>query len=458
MGRLSKAGLKRGVKAIAAVAPPQWRKSPLYWKWRLFLGRAENWSPAKIRAWQLKALQGTVRHAFEKTEGYRDLYRKAGVAPRDIRSLDDVRRLPFVTKRMIQENLEAFSVARLGRLYVTTGGSTGIPFGFYTTRGELAAEMAFMHSGWSRHGFRLGDACAVLRGAHIGSETEPMCYDRYARELNLSSYFLDARRLPLYLAGIRERRIRVMQAYPSAFNIFSDLVIDAGLAGEVALDLVLLGSENTYDWQLAKFKKAFPATRFCSWYGQAERVILAPWCRSERKYHVWPFYGLTEVLGPGDAEVPEGGEGELVGTGFHTGVTPLIRYRTMDIAVKGAARCAACGRQFQLLDRIEGRAHEFIVTRTGRHISMTAINMHDRIFDGLSEFQFVQERAGAVVFRFVPKREIAAAAIDAIRRGLMRKLGSDVDLTMTAVAEIGRTPSGKRRFLDQRLPVKYGDI
>jgi phenylacetate-CoA ligase len=186
--------------------------------------------------------------------------------------------------------------------------------------------------------------------------------------------------------------------------------------------------------------------------------VLAPWCDQARVYHSWPFYGITEVLGDGDRDVGAGEEGEIVGTSFHQQITPFIRYRTMDRAVRGPAQCAACGRQFPLLSRLSGRQQEVIVTRTGRYISMTAINMHDDIFDCLRQFQFRQERPGEVVFHYVSKGgPLPAAELAKIERGLAAKLGSDVTLASQQVPEIPRTRSGKYRFLDQRLPIRYGD-
>jgi phenylacetate-CoA ligase len=147
----------------------------------------------------------------------------------------------------------------------------------------------------------------------------------------------------------------------------------------------------------------------------------------------------------------------LVGTSLLNFVTPFIRYRTMDLAVAGPIGCADCGRKFQLLEKIVGRSHEVIVTGTGRHISMTAINMHDRSFDDLRQFQFYQDTPGRVEFKFIPKSELSPSQIEQLRQTLASKFGSDTVLTLTAVKEIPRTKSGKYRFLDQRLNIKYGD-
>ncbi|MCL4685390.1 phenylacetate--CoA ligase family protein [Myxococcota bacterium] len=448
---------KARMKQFAGWVPPSLRQPRAYRRWRRFLVEAQRWPAARIEAWQLEQLRDLIRHAIANCEGYRDLYRRAGIRAKDIRSKADLRSVPFTTKEMFQNDIAAFTIAGGGR-YTTTGGSTGIPFGFFEARQTAEIEAAFMHTGWAWMGWRLDQRSAVLRGSFVGTAEDFRTYDSFARQLALSSYYLTPGSVTAYLDSIREYGIRVLQAYPSTLNLLCDLIQEKGLQGRLDLDLILLGSENVYDWQLEKFGRTFPQTRVFSWYGHCEKAILAPWCEQTRLFHAWPFYGLTEIVDPDERETDEGVEGEIVGTSFHQRITPFIRYRTMDRAVKGPPSCVQCGRQFQILSRIAGRSHEVIVTRTGRFISMTAINMHDNVFDGLRQFQFRQEEPGELVFNYVPKGgQLSASEIEKIRRSLLFKFGEDVKVALQPVSEIPRTKAGKFRFLDQRLPIRYGD-
>lgn len=457
LNRLSR-GQKDRLKRALAIVPPGLRQPFAYRRWRRFLAAAQYWPEEKIRQWQIENLRQIVRHAVERTEGYRELYRKAGIKPDDIRSQEDIRHLPFTTKETFRDNLAAFSVQQAGGRYVTTGGSTGIPFGFYELSSMQEIESAFMHTGWSWTGWRLGRPSAVLRGGFVGTETSWSQDQPFHREFALSSYFLTAKTVAAYVDAMRARAIRVLQAYPSSLNLLCDLVKEQNLRGRLVLDVILLGSENVYEWQLEKFEETFPEARLFAWYGHCEKAVMAPWCETNRRFHAWPFYGLTEIVDSDGAVVDEGEEGEIVGTSFHQRLTPFIRYRTMDRAVKGPSSCPDCGRAFSVLSKISGRAHEVIVTRTGRYISMTAINMHDDIFDNLRQFQFFQETPGEVVFHYVSKNGGLPATEEVkIRQRLMVKLGEDVALKLRPVPEIPRTKSGKFRFLDQRLPIQYGD-
>lgn len=447
------------LRRLLAVVPPEVRQPRVYRYWVDFLQNAQRWPAERIRSWQLERLQKIVELAIVGTEGYRELYKKVGLTSgQDLRDLSDLRRLPFTSKQLFRDNLSAFAVAGKTGRYITTGGSTGIPFGFRETFETSSVEDAFMHAGWSWTGWKLGTPSAVLRGGYVGSADAISCWDPFSRELALSSYFLTAESLPRYVSEVEARGLRVLQAYPSSMNLLCDLIKERKFGGRLPLENVFLGSENVYPWQLDKFRIMFPRTRFFAWYGHCEKAVLAPWCEQTTRFHAWPFYGVTEVLADNGHEAREGQEGEIVGTGFHQELTPFIRYRTMDHAEKGPGRCEQCGREFPMLNRIMGRAHEVIVTKSGRYISMTAINMHDDIFDGLRQFQFLQETPGRVTFKYVPKERILPAEGQRkIAGGLRLKLGDDMVLELERVDEIPRTQSGKYRFLDQRMDVRYGD-
>ncbi|HMP89038.1 MAG TPA: glycosyltransferase [Kiritimatiellia bacterium] len=445
------------VRKVASVVPLSLRMGNKYWWWLKFLKASQHWSKDQITEWQFRRLREMLDFAYRETDGYRQLYKAAGITPEDIRSPDDFRHVPFVTKEMIRDNLEGFSSRHPRRRYGTTGGSTGIPFGFYHSNEARQIENAFMHSCWSWVGWKLGTQSGILRGGYVGSPESISQYDPYLRELRLSSYFLTSATLPKYVEAIKSRGIAVLQAYPSSLNLFCDLLRQNPGTETPPLQLILLGSENIYDWQMEKFRATFPRATIFGWYGQSEQVILAPWCEKNTRYHARPFYSYTELLNDNNDPVSDGEEGELVGTNFHNLHTPFIRYRTMDRAVRGGASCPDCGRQFMVLDRIIGRAQEVIVTSAGRYISMTAINMHDELFDGIRQFQFYQDSPGHVTFKYVPSPNLTRDAPARIREKLKQKLGTDVQLTMKHVSQIPRTRSGKFRFLDQRLEISYGD-
>jgi phenylacetate-CoA ligase len=138
--------------------------------------------------------------------------------------------------------------------------------------------------------------------------------------------------------------------------------------------------------------------------------------------------------------------------------TPFIRYRTGDFALLQGWHCASCGRPYQIWKRIEGRLQEFIVTGTGRAISMTSINMHDGVFDFFKQFQFHQVERGKVTLKYIPKPGCTSDVLADVRRRLLIKFGEDTELAFVSVQQIPLTARGKHRFLVQELPLTYHDL
>lgn len=142
-------------------------KNQDYVAWREFLKGAEGWSQEQIAEYQLSEVRRMARHAYEKTTAYRSLYDQVGVNPDAIRTLEDLCRFPCVEKEMIRDALEDFSAPVEGRVHIATGGSTGIPFGFYREPQAFSKELASKAHQYDRIGWKEGDRQIVLRGLPI---------------------------------------------------------------------------------------------------------------------------------------------------------------------------------------------------------------------------------------------------------------------------------------------------
>ena len=431
-------------------APHQDLRNPHYRAWRDFLAGAEGWNEKRIQDYQRAELEQAVRHAFQTTRGYRGLFESAGFEPGEPLTPDTFRRLPFVEKEMIRDRLEDFTSFKTRCDYVTTGGSTGIPFGFYREPAAFARELASKAHQYRRIGWREGDPQIVNAKSRI---------QRYPRfnELRCSSYHLTPDRMEKYRLAALRYRPRWLRCYPSSGFLFAKYLEETGR--EFApLKGILCASENLYDYQKETLRRVF-GCRVFSHYGHYELAVLAGFCEHEDTYHVLPQYGFAELLdSAGNPVTTPGQVGEIVATSFLMRATPFIRYRTRDFAVFKSHGCAACGRPYDVWERIEGRLQEFVITGTGRLISMTAINMHDDVFDHVKQFQFVQDQRGVVTFTYVPKTTCVNGVVANMRSRLAVKFGDDMELRMQPVRDIAPTARGKHRFLIQKLPVQHHDF
>jgi phenylacetate-CoA ligase len=429
--------------------------NPIYLAWREILRSSESWKEEQIERYQLNRVKYMIRYAYENTVGYRALYDLVGLSPDSLRSVDDLGRFPFIEKKILQERLEDFSVKMKNRNYVTTGGSTGIPVGIFRDPEAFAKELASKAYQYYRIGWKEGDRQIVFRGLPIDTE-DHMVFVSEFNELRCSSYHLIPEQMEIYCRRAWEYQPEWLRCYPSSGYILARWLEEKG-GRFPPIKGVLCASENLYDFQKKKLGDIFRARVF-SHYGHYELAVLAGFCEYEDTYHVLPQYGYAELIDQNGKSVKEPGRiGEIVATSFIMYATPLIRYRTNDFAVLKSWECPACHRPYQIWERIEGRLQEFIITRRGRLISMTAVNFHDDIFDQISQFQFYQEEKGKVVFRYIPKATFNSLALQGIERKLGAKLGEDVDLSFEPVDKIVLTARGKHRFLIQKLPITFSD-
>nr|WP_231476718.1 phenylacetate--CoA ligase family protein [Methanoculleus sp. MH98A] len=434
-----------------------------YIKTYTLLRESRQWNREELAAYQAQALARLLDHAYENVPYYRRVFQERGLVPEDIRGPEELELLPFLTREDLQNNLpdlKARNYPESAFEYVTTGGSTGIPVGFYYEKGvSRAREWAFMKTQWDRVGYRFADRCVVLRGYIVGSAKDGVFWKKtlFGRWLLMSSHHMTEETLPAYIDRIKRFKPRFIQAYPSVATILARYMQEHGIEPFPTVRAILCGSENLYPWQRDLLEEVF-GCRVFSWYGNSEQTVLAGECEESTHYHIFPEYGIVELIGRDGRPVKgPGAMGEVVTTGLINPICPLIRYRTMDVAVLGADSCT-CGRAYPMLERVEGRLQEFIVTKNRRFISMTAVNMHSDIFDNVAQFQFHQEKEGEALLRIVRKPGYSDRDTERILRELDRKFDGDVDVTICFVDEIPRTRRGKYQFLIQELPLGHAGI
>lgn len=445
-----------GAQLLYGLVSPDLHYGPEYRRWRRLLSSSEGCSAHEHARWQEIQVADLLAHCFRNVPFYREWLQLTGHRAEDFQTLEDLRRLPTVGKVEIQENLNRFvarNYRRSALRYATTGGSTGIPFGFFNSAAMAAREAAFVSHIWGEHGYRpWKDRCAVLRGVFVrGPWGENYYYNPFRRELHLSSYALTEANALAYVERTRNFRTFYLQAYPSAVSLWAQYLDGQPLARGL-FRTIFTASENLYPAQRRQIERVFDC-RVVDFYGQAEHVAMARQCEASTKYHFFPQYGIVEFLDPsGDTVVQPGRIAELVATGFLNRATPMVRYRTGDLVVTATGPCP-CGRNYPLVERIEGRLQELLVTPDGRRVSMTAINMHNDLFDRVRQFQFEQDRPDRVMLKIVPRPGYSDADTTRIGAEVGTKIGTTVRLYIEMRDQIPPGPGGKHCFLIQRLPL-----
>lgn len=446
--------LPRGAKRATGWAyrqlPERIRRGGHYRAFKQLAEEGENWTRERIRDFQREELRKVLEHAQRHCPFYRERFKEAGFDAASFREAEDLDRAPLLAKPDLLEHREAMvsqALPESARLYITTGGSTGVPVGFYLQKGiSRPKEQAFLETMWKRGGYFDGARLVLLRGHVTTTKADGRIssYDATRDWLMLSSYHLTLERLPRYLDEVQSFQPDLLYVYPSSALQLAEFLQAAKTRWPVPLRGLLCGSERITGPQRRLLEQVF-GCRAYSWYGHSERVVLAAEGRRSQHYHFVPQYGFAE-FGPPNEE----GLREVIGTSFHNLAMPLIRYRTGDY-VRLAANETELELPVPAAIEIAGREQEFLVSGTGRKISLTAFNMHDAVFDDLYAVQFYQERPGHAEFRYVAGPRFERARLASVESGIRQKLGDDFQIELKQVRDVEKTAAGKHRWIVSNL-------
>ncbi|TFH02353.1 MAG: phenylacetate--CoA ligase family protein [Calditrichales bacterium] len=423
----------------------------VYASTRRLILKTERFDQDQWKAYHFNQLSGLIGYAWEQIPGYRDLWSGAGFNPDQFKSLDDMRRIPYLTKDILKQDITLFTNFKSGKVIkTTTGGSVGIPLTFYQAQKNRLIEKAFIHDLWSRRypPISLSTHSTILRGRKTRGthHYDPM------HGLLLSAFELTLENVKLFLEAIEKCKNPLLHAYPSALYVMATMMRDNHLSLHHHFEGIMLGSEPLYDYQRERISEVFN-TPITHWYGLGEKTVLAGNCETDNRFHIYPQYGYAELLDKHGNHVKIGESGEIIGSAYWNRTTPFIRYRSLDYAVRGEDSCRDCGRNYPLLERIEGRLQEFIVGKSGKLIALTGVSIICGQFDEVEQFRFKQQTPGIIEFTYIRKPHVSLVNEKFIADSLGSKLGVEFNLSLREVKEIHRTISGKLKYLDQELDI-----
>ncbi len=413
-----------------------------------FLCETEGWSKEKLIQYQKKKLSKLLDHAVKHVKFY------SHISLSSDNPFKNLEKFPIIEKETIQDNFKFFmadNIPRKHTYYITTGGTSGNPFGFYLDNSMYGKEWAYVMIGWKRVGFTPGDKVVSFRGVEFNNSDKGIFWqdNPMYNMLEMSPFHMSEENLPKYIAKIKKFKPKYLHGYPSAISLLAEFVKDR-VADFPSIKAILAVSENVYPADRELIQSTFH-TRVFSFYGMSEKVINAPECEYDTRYHCFPEYGITELVDNSGNPVEPGDQGELVGTSFLNYCMPFIRYRTADIACLSHQNCK-CTRNHLLIDELVGRgSKEFLVGKSGTKIPFNAlyIAIHSDVFSNIRRFQFHQKKPGELMIKIIPKKEFSEVDKKNFIKSIYQRVGDDLDIEITEVDKIELTQRGKYKLLIQ---------
>lgn len=322
-------------------------------------------SREQIRAWQDERLAKTVKRVYENVEFYRKKMDEAGVVPGDIQSLDDLHKLPFLTKDDLRDaypyGLLASPLSDCVRIQSTSGTTGRRVVAFYT-----------------QHDIDLWEDCcarAIMAAGGTNEDVVHVCYGyglfMGGPGLNGGSHKVGALTLPMS-SGNTERQIQfmcdlgstILCCTPSYAAYLAESIWERGLQDKIKLKAGIFGAEAWTEEMRHDIEEKLGIRAF-DIYGLTE--ISGPGvsfeCSAQTGMHINEDHFIAEVINPKTGEVlPDGEKGELVFTSITKEAFPLIRYRTRDICILSHEKCS-CGRTHVKMTKPLGRSDDMLIVK-----------------------------------------------------------------------------------------------
>jgi len=398
----------------------------------------ETMPRADLQALQFERLKTTVARAAN-APFYKKVFAKSGLEPAAIKSLDDIRRIPFTTKEDLRESwpygLLAVAKEELVRMH-SSSGTTGRSTVIFHTAADLDAWTDILTRSMFMTGMRKADVFQNMMtyglftgglGFHYGAER------------------LGALTIPVG-AGNSRRQIQLMRDFDTTVihiipsyalhltEVFEELEVEP--RRDTRLRIAFLGAEPHSEKTRQRIEEFYGLKAFNS-YGLSE--MNGPGvgfeCQCQAGLHVWEDNFLMEIVDPDTLEpVADGMEGELVMTTLKREGMPILRYRTKDLTRIIAGPCA-CGRTHRRIERITGRTDDMLIIK-GVNIFPVQIEKKLMEIDGVgTNFQIILERKGYndhMIVRVEVAREFFSGdlkQLELLRKHITEELRSDILIT-----------------------------
>ena len=328
---------------------------------------AETAPRSAIRALQGERLQKACAWAAERVPFYRDAFAAVGVAPGAIKSVDDLRRLPFTLKSHLRDHypwgLFAVPPSELARVHASSG-TKGKPTVVGYTRADLEVWREVMARSLAAGGAEPGHLIQIAYG--YGLFTGGLGFHDGAEHMGLTVMPVSSGNTLRQILLLQDFRPQGLAATPSFALHIGESMREQGLDPRgVGLRYGFFGAEPWTE-AMRRQLEALWGIVAVDFYGLSEIIGpgVASECAAARSgLHIAEDHFLPEVIDPASGEpLPVGAEGELVLTGLSKQALPMIRYRTGDVTALDASPCA-CGRTSIRMARIKGRSDDMLVVK-----------------------------------------------------------------------------------------------
>ncbi len=412
-----------------------------YWN-----SRIERAPLEELRALQEKKLRQLVDTVYRSSHFYRKRFKEAGVKPENIKSLEDVTKLPFTFKKDLRDNyptnMFCVPLNQVVRFHVSSG-TTGKPTVVGYTRGDVDCWTTSLARALTACGLGRNDIIQVSYG--YGLFTGGLGLHYGAEEIGASVIPMGVGNTERQIELMMDLKATAIACTPSYLLHMNEVAKKMGVSvkDDTCLKAAILGAEP---WSLESRKRIETSMGIKAYdiYGTSELSgPLFTECEEQNGIHVWADHFLVEVIDKNGDPVKDGQRGEMVVTTLSKEALPLIRYRIGDITILNNKECE-CGRTHPRIMRILGRADDMLIIR-GINVFPSQIESVLLTIPEVGEhFQIVAERNGELD-ELTVRVEVTKAAFSDKLADLMKlekKIGYELQKVLNLATNVELVETG----------------
>lgn len=431
------------------------RKEPVFQTLN-WLESTQWWTREQIERYQLDKLKQILVYALENVPYYQENFKQYEKLIHNFQSLTDLGFLPLLTKENVRRYFTSLQSSSFkGRtLTDSTSGSTGDPMRFIHDRNAGAFARALLYREHRWHNLDIGEKEARFYGMPMDSRIKfrEKIKDFLMNRKRFGVYNLSQNSLKQYVEIINKYQPPYIYGYTSAIFELINFMKNNGLHfTDNFLRAVIVTSEVLVEEQRA-LMESYLNVPVINEYGCSEFGIIAAEC-PHHGLHISAENLVIEIVRDG-VPVKSGESGEVVITGLNNYAMPLIRYKIGDIA-NYSERACSCGRGLPLLERIEGRVNNMVVTPEGKISSGFVFYYMSRSLiennGGIKKFRIIQDKVDRLIFQIVRDTNFSEKDLQTIVRMTHKFLSPKIKVDFEFYPELPHRTDGKIQYFISKL-------
>ena len=407
---------------------------------------------------QEKQLRKLIYFAYQNVPYYTKLFDKLKLKPGDINIIEDLEKLPVLTKGIIKKNWRDFipkNISNHKHMNNSTGGSTGTPLKYRMSIEDYEKGIALLFRGWGYAGYKLGDKVAIIAGSSLiptaKSDLKKKIQEFFLNQRYYSSFDMRKKNLFEYFCDINKWKPDFIRGYASSIYLFAKFIQNNNLKLEFQPKAIFTTAEKLFDKQRYLIEQVFDTKVFDN-YGLNDGGISAYECEAHNGLHIDTERAILEVTDNNGKQIINK-EGKILATSLYNYTLPFIRYDTGDLGVISNLECT-CGRKMPLLKKIVGRVSDFIITPSGLRIHGEFFTHIFWEIKNVSQFQVIQNKINKILIKIVPDNWQTKKDIDINKiKNIIAQKDKNLKVEFQFVSEkqLEYTKAGKYKFIINNL-------